>query len=280
MCGNLKRKHARIWPLPIHRVARTKLQGRESVDIRWDNFLRKLWRWSLRRRWKTRDGKDVCCGPDGKTTSWVGRAGIFAWLSGWACAPTHTVAGGYGNLWTVLSTRVYASYKTCTSDQINTLCRMCGTRKVPESHTHVLAGCSSLAQTKYMDRHNSALRCCSLTCCGASSLPTLFLLTGGAQTVVLVSRRSNILECSGLRRTHFRSSQQRGRAICRPQGDEGVGCGNELSMVGQSREEGFWEDREVPTTAVGAYQTVPRLQDRSAERHQGRFFCSGGGPGS
>ena len=36
-------------------------------------------------------------------------------------------------------------------------------------------------------------------------------------------------------------------------------------MVGQSREEGFYEAREVPTTAVGSYQTVPRLQDHTAE---------------
>ena len=34
----------------------------------------------------------------------------------------------------------------------------------------------------------------------------------------------------------FRSSQQGGRAICRSQ--EGAGCGNELSLVGQSRKEG------------------------------------------
>ena len=42
-------------------------------------------------------------------------------------------------------------------------------------------------------------------------------------------------------------------------------------MVEQLREEGFYEAIEVPTTAVGSYQTVPRLQDRTAERHHGRF---------
>ena len=42
-------------------------------------------------------------------------------------------------------------------------------------------------------------------------------------------------------------------------------------MVGQSCEEGFCEDVEVTTTPVGAYQTVPRLQDRTAERHYGGF---------
>ena len=33
---------------------------------------------------------------------------------------------------------------------------MCG--KVPESLAHVLVGCSSLAQTKYIDRHDAALK--------------------------------------------------------------------------------------------------------------------------
>ena len=55
-----------------------------------------------------------------------------------------------------IPTRVYAAYKTGTSDQINTMCRMCG--EVTESLAHVLAGCSSLVQTKYMDRHGVALK--------------------------------------------------------------------------------------------------------------------------
>ena len=46
-------------------------------------------------------------------------------------------------------------------------------------------------------------------------------------------------------------------------------------MVEQLREEGFYEAREVLTTAVGSYQTVPRLQDRTAERHcEGFHFFS------
>ena len=46
-------------------------------------------------------------------------------------------------------------------------------------------------------------------------------------------------------------------------------------MVGQSPEEGVCEDVEVTTTPVGAYQTVPRLQDGTAERHcEGFHFFS------
>ena len=36
------------------------------------------------------------------------------------------------------------------------MCRMCG--KAPECVAHVLGGCSSLAQTKYLERHNAALK--------------------------------------------------------------------------------------------------------------------------
>ena len=80
---------------------------------------------------------------------------------------------------------------------------------------------------------------------------------------------------SCLCRTHFRLSQQgvRGCTICRPQWDEAVKGWNELSMVGQSQEEEFWKDREVSTTVVGAYQTVPRLQDRTAERDWWISIC-------
>ena len=62
--------------------------------------------------------------------------GCVAWLTGWSCAPTHTVAGA--------------------SDRNNIMCRMCG--KAPECIAHVLAGCSWLAQTKYLERHNAALK--------------------------------------------------------------------------------------------------------------------------
>ena len=47
-----------IWPLPIHHVARSKPQRRGPVGM----------------RWKTRDCKDVCCEPDGRTASWVNTA--------------------------------------------------------------------------------------------------------------------------------------------------------------------------------------------------------------
>ena len=44
--------------------------------------------------------------------------GCFAWLSGWACALTHTITGVIELYEQLLPTRVYAAYKTGTLDQI------------------------------------------------------------------------------------------------------------------------------------------------------------------
>ena len=115
--------------------------------------------------------KDVCAGLENKVQDqkWQGRLvssrwndgqlskrGCFAWLSEWSCAPTHTVAGVMELYEQLLPTRVYSAYKTGTSDQNNIMCRMCG--KAPECLAHVLAGCPSLSQSKYMERHNAALK--------------------------------------------------------------------------------------------------------------------------
>ena len=56
----------------------------------------------------------------------------------------------------LLPTRVYAAYKTGSSHQINTICRMCG--KLSKSLAHVLTECSSLALTKYMGKHNAGVK--------------------------------------------------------------------------------------------------------------------------
>ena len=115
--------------------------------------------------------KAVCAGIENKVQDqkWQGRLvssrwnddqlskrGCFAWLSEWSCAPTHTVAGVMELYEQLLPTRVYSAYKTGTFDQNNIMCRMCG--KAPECIAHVLVGCPSLAQTKYMERHNAALK--------------------------------------------------------------------------------------------------------------------------
>ena len=72
-------------------------------------------------------------------------------------------------------------------------------------------------------RHNVALKVLFFEIL-TSSLLTLLVLAGGAQSVVRVRKCSRILGCSCLCRTHFRLSQQgvRGCTICRPQWDEAV----------------------------------------------------------
>ena len=54
----------------------------------------------------------------------------------------------------LLPTKLYTKEKTKTSTDGEVLCRLGG--KVSESVAHVPAGCSSLAQTKYLYRYNAA----------------------------------------------------------------------------------------------------------------------------
>ena len=71
----------------------------------------------------------------------------FAWLSLWKAAPSHTVAGIEELYQLLLPTKVFNNREE--------RCRLCG--KEPESVSHILAGCSALAQTKYLERRNHAL---------------------------------------------------------------------------------------------------------------------------
>lgn len=80
----------------------------------------------------------------------------FVWLNKWQCAPTHCIAGIMELYEQLTSTQVYMAYKTGTMDKNDVKCRMCG--EGPESMTHVLAGCPSLAQSKYLERHNFVLK--------------------------------------------------------------------------------------------------------------------------
>ena len=62
----------------------------------------------------------------------------------------------------LLPTRLYNSRKTKTTDDPDARCRMCG--KAQKSVAHVLSGCSVLAHTKYLSRHNAALKYSFLSC--------------------------------------------------------------------------------------------------------------------
>ena len=77
-------------------------------------------------------------------------------LSGWKQCPTHTVAGLFELYKQLLPTRPSASQKTHTDTTGEVMCRLCN--KAPESVAHVLAGCTALAQNKYITWHNAALK--------------------------------------------------------------------------------------------------------------------------
>ena len=92
---------------------------------------------------------------EGSGTGDVRQSHSFSWLWQWRTCPTYVIAGVFELYEQLLPTRVYQSMKTRTgSDQI--ICRLCG--KAAETVAHVLAGCSALAQSKYLQRHNAVLK--------------------------------------------------------------------------------------------------------------------------
>ena len=86
----------------------------------------------------------------------LNRKGCFAWLKEWTACPTYTVASMLELYEQLLPTKVYASKKAKTSTSDDVQCRLC--RKCAETVPHILVGCSALAQNKYMERHNAALK--------------------------------------------------------------------------------------------------------------------------
>ena len=77
--------------------------------------------------------------------AWLTKMMVVLQLTGWIC---------YGVIWTAYP--YFFAYKTRTSTMNDVTCRLCG--KSSEIPTHVQAGCSGLTQTKYLERHNAALK--------------------------------------------------------------------------------------------------------------------------
>ena len=82
--------------------------------------------------------------------------GCFDWLSRWKTTPSHTIADVHELYQQLLPTKLYHHKKTRTNSNPDVQCRLCG--KATESVSHILAGCSALAQTRYLARHNAALK--------------------------------------------------------------------------------------------------------------------------
>ena len=80
----------------------------------------------------------------------------FDWLKEWKTGHSNTIAAAQELYQQLLPTKLYHHKTTGINTSHDVLCRMCG--KCPESVPHILSGCSTLAQTKYPARHNSALK--------------------------------------------------------------------------------------------------------------------------
>ncbi|XP_068670059.1 uncharacterized protein [Montipora foliosa] len=71
-------------------------------------------------------------------------------MSEWRSAPTHTVAGMQELYLQMLPTKMYHHKNTGCHTGLDLTWQLCS--KAPETQAHVLAGCCTLAQTKYLSR--------------------------------------------------------------------------------------------------------------------------------
>ena len=86
----------------------------------------------------------------------LSRQECFARMTTWQRAPTHTIAGMMELYEQILPTKVHSCPKIGTTPANDTTCRLCG--KGIENMAQVIARCSALAQSKYLERHNAALK--------------------------------------------------------------------------------------------------------------------------
>ena len=91
-----------------------------------------------------------------KFDSQLCKKACFNWLSKWRSCPTHTIAGAFEMYEQLLPTKLYSNKKTHTSCLGDVKCRLCG--HAQERVPHTLAGCTALAQNKYLFIHNMALK--------------------------------------------------------------------------------------------------------------------------
>ena len=118
----------------------SSIKGRNRQHLK-DTMEAEKWQGKLlTERWKDDNISDKC----------------FEWLKNWNSCPSHVIAGMHELYEQLLPTKVYYSRKIGLTTNDDLRCRMC--TKELESFPHVLAGCSALAQRKYMSRHNSALK--------------------------------------------------------------------------------------------------------------------------
>ena len=74
----------------------------------------------------------------------------FTWLGEWMNAPTYCIAGVLELCEQLTPIEDYLAFKNGTSTDNDVTCRLFS--KSSESLAHILAGCSRLTQTKYLER--------------------------------------------------------------------------------------------------------------------------------
>ena len=124
--------------------------------------------------------------------------GCFDWMKEWKTCPSSTIAGIHELYQQLLPTKLYHHNKTGTNPISDVFCRMCGSG--PESVPHILAGCSTLAKTKYIARHNAALKVLFFELLKDLNLKiTTMVLASAAEAHVRERTSQGLLGCSGLR---------------------------------------------------------------------------------
>ena len=162
--------------------------------------------------------------------------GCFARMNSWRSVPTHSVAAMQELYQQLLPTKLYHQRKTGVgSGTSKVVYRMCG--RLPENVLHVLAGCGIFAQTKYLARHNAALKIffLFLQFWGTWNLFQKCLdgiLKTETQTLVWEWAYESIMGCASLCRRHWGEGQQNQCQNSRQRAETSVSHWNELSLVG------------------------------------------------
>ena len=124
------------------------------------------------------------------------------------------------------------------------MCRMCGGK--PECLAHVLAGCSVLAQTKYLSSHNAALKIPFF-----EMLKDMDLIESNPPWYSRVQpkrQRGSLLGRSSVCREHSCQIKPSGCAYSRQREEGGVTHGNDMSVDRKLREKRNRKDHKVCTT--------------------------------
>ena len=168
----------------------------------------------------------------------------FQWMTEWKTAPMYMHNRGLARV-----------ISTAPSDQSLSSEKDGNQYHHRETVEHVMAGCSALAQTKYMARRNAALKIVYFELVTEYDLAES--LTENNSTSVQVcpclrgESKSKLNWCS----YHGQSKK----------GDSSVG--DELPMDNKSKNKGRREDKEVCTTSVGIETTISTLSNKATKHH-------------